>query len=138
MSQTNPSNNQGAGGTPGGIRHFSIGLAMMAAGLYLLLQSITITQSFSMSYALYTFGGGTHLTSGMILVPMCFGIALIFKDAKSLLGWTVFLGCLGGLILGVLASIHFAMRPMSLFDLLTMLTLVFGGLGLFLRSLRPL
>ena len=33
-------------------------------------------------------------------------------------------------------NIHFSMRGMTLFDLLTILVLCMGGTGLFLRSLR--
>lgn len=126
----------GAGGTPGGTPQFLIGVCMMGLGLYLLLQSIMVTQNFSLGYTLYAFPGSqAHITSGMVLIPLCAGIAFIFQNARSLLGWSLFVGSLAALVFGVLASIHFVMRPMSLFDLLSMLFLVFGGLGLFLRAL---
>jgi hypothetical protein len=39
-------------------------------------------------------------------------------------------------VFGVLASIRFTFRSMSAFDLMLILVLALGGLGLFLRSLK--
>jgi len=43
---------------------------------------------------------------------------------------------LAALIVGVIANIHLVFRSMTLFELLTILVLTLGGVGLFLRSLR--
>jgi hypothetical protein len=39
---------------------------------------------------------------------------------------------------GVISSVDFRLRQMSAFELISMLVLMIGGLGLFLRSLRNL
>jgi hypothetical protein len=39
-------------------------------------------------------------------------------------------------VFGVIASVNMSLRTMSAFELICILALAFGGLGLFLRSLR--
>lgn len=128
----------GAGGTPGGIGSFFIGLIMMCTGFYLLLQSIIIVQPFGLGMGLYHFpasGGTVSITSGMILIPLLIGIGMVFFNARNYLGWVLALCSLAALIVGVIVNIHFTLRGMTLFDLLMILVLTIGGLGLFLRSL---
>ena len=126
---------RGAGGTQGGLGRFFVGLLMLIGGGYLFLQSILVRSTFTLGYGLYTIGT-FQLTSGMVMIPLMFGIGLIFYNAQNILGWLLFIGSLGMLVFGVIASIHFSFRYMSAFDLIVILTLVCGGLGLFLSSLR--
>lgn len=129
----------GAGGTNGGTGQFFIGLAMMCGGIYMLLNSIVVHTSFGLGYRLYglsAFGGTYGITSGMVMIPFMFGVGLIFYDGKSIAGWVLTLGSLTALIFGVIASLDFQFKTMTAFDLITILTLSFGGLGLFLRSLQ--
>jgi len=132
----------GAGGSSGGIGQFFIGLAMMCGGGYLLLQSITVTHTFGMGMNLYRMpwvgGGHLSITSGMVLIPFIFGIGMVFYNSRNILGWILSCGSLIALVLGVLATVRFVMRAMSAFDLIVILVLAVGGLGLFLRSLREL
>jgi len=112
---------------------------MMCAGFYMLLQSIVVTQVFGIGMGLFhfaMFGGSLSITSGMILIPLLFGIGMIFFNARNLIGWALAVGSLAALIVGVISSVHLVMRSMSLFDLLVILILCLGGAGLFLRSLR--
>lgn len=130
---------RGAGGTPGGTGSFVTGFVMMCAGFYLLLQSIHVSQSFNLGASLFhlsAFGGQASITGGMILVPLAFGIGMIFYNASNLVGWALAVGSVSALLFGVLAGLQFTLRSMSLFDLLTILVLSVGGLGLFLSSLR--
>lgn len=126
---------QGAGGTNGGVGQFFIGLAMMVAGFYLLLNAISITSNFGFGHSLYRMGG-VNINSGMVMFPFMFGIGIIFYNSKNPLGWLLSVGALIALISGVIASIRFNMRAMSAFDLIMILVLALGGLGLFLRSLK--
>lgn len=130
---------RGAGGTSGGLGQFFIGFIMMCAGFYMLLNSISVTSNFGMGARLYGFSafGGIHaITSGTIMFPFIFGVGLIFYNSKNILGWLLTLGSITALIFGVIASIRFSFRSMSAFDLITILVLAIGGLGLFLRSLK--
>lgn len=130
---------KGAGGTTGGIGQFLMGILMMCGGFYMLLSAITVNSHFGMGSHLYGFsisGNTIGISSGMIMIPMIFGIGVIFFNAKNLIGWILALGSLTALIFGVIASIQFQLRPMNAFDLIVILTLSIGGLGLFLRSLK--
>ena len=132
---------KGAGGTPGGVGSFIIGFLMMCVGFYLLLQSIMVTQVFGLGMGLFSigmFGGAFSVTSGMILGPLMLGIGMIFFNLRSIPGWALAVGSLAALIVGVIVNVHFVFRSMSLFDLLVILVLFVGGLGLFLRSLKDM
>jgi len=128
---------KGAGGTSGGIGAFFIGLLMMCGGFYMLLKAIKVTSSFGFSHSLYS-AGGMSLTSGMIMIPFIFGVGLIFYNAKNILGWILTFGSVVGLIFGVISSINFRFTHMSAFDLIVILVLSVGGLGIFLRSLKAI
>lgn len=125
----------GAGGSSGGVGRFFIGLAMMTAGGYLFLNAIRVSYGFHMGYRLYSFGG-YHLTSGMTLIPLIFGIGFIFYNSRNIIGWLLAVAALIMLVVGVITSIRFSLRGMSAFDLIMIFVLLFGGLGLFLSSLR--
>jgi hypothetical protein len=129
----------GAGGTKGGIGSFFTGLIMLCSGSYMLLQSIIVSSSFNLGLAIYSFGTGNWsfpVTSGMVLIPFIFGIGMIFYNARNLFGWLLSCGSLAALFFGVISGLHISFRTMTAFELITILVLTFGGLGLFLRSLR--
>lgn len=128
---------KGAGGTSGGIGSFFIGLIMMSGGFYMLLKAIKVTSSFGLSHNLYRVGS-MNLTSGMIMIPFMFGVGLMFYNAKNIFGWILTFGSLVGLIFGVISSINFRFTHMSAFDLIVILVLSVGGLGIFLRSLKAI
>ena len=128
---------RGAGGTSGGLGLFSIGLVMLCGGVYLLLNSITIHAHHGFGARLYNVGG-FGVTSGMVMIPFMLGVGMIFYDAKNLFGWLLAGGSLVALVFGVISSIQFTFRSMSAFDLIVILVLAVGGLGLFLRSLKSL
>ena len=132
---------KGAGGTSGGFGQFFIGLIMMCGGFYMLLNAITVSSNFGMGMRLYGFsamGGSYNITSGMILIPFMFGVGLIFYNSKNILGWILSIGSVAALIFGVISSLRFSFRTMSSFDLIVILVLAIGGIGLFLRSLKAL
>lgn len=130
---------EGAGGTQGGIGSFILGFLMMCSGGYMLLRSIVVTESFNFGSGLYNFtvfGGTLSVTSGMILIPLVLGIGMIFYDARNLIGWALAGGSVTALVVGVIANLRLTIHTMSLFDLLVILVLTVGGIGLFARSLR--
>ena len=120
---------KGAGGTSGGIGQFFLGLIMMCGGFYLLLNGIVVSSSFGLATRLFGIGG-------LVLVPLIIGVGIIFYNARSALGWLLAAGSLAAMIFGVIASLSLNLRTMTAFELIGILVLAFGGLGLFLRSLR--
>ena len=128
---------RGAGGTEGGAGIFLIGLVMMVAGFYLLLNAIVVDVSFGFGMRLYGVGG-LSITRGMVMIPFVAGVIFVFYNSKNPIGWLLAIGALVALIAGVLVNTQFRFQRMSAFDLITILVLAFGGLGLFLQSLRTL
>lgn len=119
----------GAGGTPGGLGEFFIGLVMAVAGGYLILNQVTVTTGF---WALWGYNA-----FGLTLVPLLVGIGWLFFDGRSTLGWLlVFLGT-AIIFVGIIAHLNIYFRPTTLFNTLIMLVLFIGGLGLIARALRP-
>lgn len=130
---------RGAGGSNGGSGQFLLGFIMMCGGFYMLLNAIHVTSNFGMGtrmYGMSMFGSSFNITSGMIMIPFIFGIGIIFYNSKNPLGWLLSIGSVSALIMGVISSIQFTFRHMTAFDLITILVLSMGGLGLFLRSLK--
>ena len=101
---------------------------MAVVGGYLLLNQVQVTTSF------WHFGryGGFGLT----LLPLLVGVAFLFYDGKSIVGWL--LTGLGSAIVlaNILMNMDIYFRQTSLFNTLVMLGLLFGGLGVLARSLR--
>lgn len=126
---------RGAGGSDGGTGSFLIGLIMMIGGGYLLLNGIVVRPSFGFGARMFAVGG-MPITSGMILIPFMFGVGMIFYSSKNWIGWLLAAGSVVALVFGVIANMRLELARMSAFDLLVILVLIVGGLGLFLRSLR--
>ncbi|NJO01103.1 MAG: hypothetical protein HC880_04840 [Bacteroidia bacterium] len=124
---------KGAGGTDGGTGRFLLGLIMLVGGTYLLLRSIHV--NFHLGYSLYSYGS-FHVTSGFVLIPFMFGVGMVFYNARNIIGWLLTGGSLVALIFGVLVSTQFSLRHMDAFELLLILVLTVGGLGIFLSSFR--
>ena len=118
----------GPGGTPGGTGQFLIGLAMVVGGGYLVTNQVTVTSGFWDLFGYNAFG--------LSLLPLLIGIAILFFNGKSLLGWGLTAGGALIIFLGILTHLNIFFRPTSLFNTLLMLVLLFGGIGLVARSLK--
>lgn len=115
------------GGTPGGIGEFVIGFAMACVGGYLLSNQVSIVGSYWSFYGASTFG--------VTLIPMLLGIALLFWNGKSMIGWLLTAGGFFFILAGVIANMHIYFQPTTLFNTIVMLVLLVGGLSLIARSL---
>jgi hypothetical protein len=115
------------GGTPGGLGHFLMGLVMACVGGYLLLNQVTVVGSYWM------FNGENAF--GITLLPLLFGIGMLFWNGRSVIGWLLTAGGTLFILAGVIANLHIYFRPASLFNTIVMLVLLVGGIGLVARSL---
>ena len=120
---------RGAGGTEGGIGTFVIGALMAVAGGYLLTNQVTVTTGFWRLWGYNSFG--------LSLLPFIIGIAFLFFDGRSIVGWVLTVAGAVIIFVGILMNLDVYFRPTSLFNTLLMLALLFGGVGLVARSLRP-
>ena len=119
---------QGAGGTPGGIGEFFLGLGMSLVGGYLLLDRITVRTGFWQLWG--------YNSAGLMFIPFLIGVGLLFANGSSKLGWLLAGGSVVLLVVGVLANLDVYFRPTSLWNTLIILVLLAGGVGLIARSLR--
>lgn len=119
---------RGAGGTPGGLGEFLVGFAMAVAGGYLLTQQVTVTSGYWHLWGYNAFG--------LSLIPLLFGVALLFFNGRSVIGWLLLIAGAVIVLAGILLNLEIYFRSTSLFNTLLMLVLLFGGLGLVARSLR--
>jgi hypothetical protein len=116
------------GGTPGGLGEFLIGLAMAAAGGYMLTSRVSVTTGYWQLWGYNAFG--------LTLVPFIFGILLLFFNGRSVIGWLLLFTGVVLILAGIILNLQIYFGHTSLFELIVMLVLLFGGLGLLARSLR--
>lgn len=121
-------NYKNVGGTSGGIGEFLIGLAMTISGAYFILNQIIVTSSF------WTLWG--YNTFGLSLIPLIFGIGILFFNGRSIFGWILLF--IGIIVIGsaIIMNLQIYFRPTSLFNTIIMIILFAGGIGLIARSLR--
>src|SRR6267378_3505418 len=138
-SQKDPQNKAfGAGGTRGGIGTFLLGFALACAGGWLLTNQVVVSsEHFASGFMVPVIN--YHMNSfGLSLVPFIIGIGFIFFNGKSVKGWLLTIAGLLIILAGILMSLHIFFRPTSLFNTLTMLVLLVGGIGLIIRSLKAM
>ena len=126
---------KGAGGSEGGIGRFFLGLGMFIIGTYLLLSAIQVTNNFSFGYGLFSVGG-FPVTSGILFIPFMIGVGMLFFNSSNIIGWLLAGGSILLMIIGVISNTHLSLRPMSAFELMLIVGLLAGGIGLFFSSLR--
>jgi hypothetical protein len=125
---TSSSESRGAGGTPGGVGQFIVGLVMVVAGGYLILNQVQVTTS---SWRFGHYGG-----FGLTLLPLLAGIGILFYSGKSVIGWLLTIAGTAIILASILMNMDIYFRQTTLFNTIVMLGLLFGGLGILARSLR--
>jgi hypothetical protein len=119
---------RGAGGTPGGVGQFVVGLGLVIAGGYMFLSNVTVMSG---SWQLWGYN-----VFGLSLIPMLLGIGLLFFDGRSAFGWLLTFGGVIIIIVGVISNLHIYFNPTSLTNTFIMLGMLAAGIGLVARSLR--
>ena len=113
---------------------FLLGLLMFAVGVYVLLKSIHITNSFSMGYR---FGyGSVGVPAGILFLGFIVGVGMLFFNSKNIIAWFITIGSVAFLIVGVIMNLNVSLARMDAFSFLSILVLVGGGAGLLLGSMR--
>tara|TARA_R110002073_G_scaffold334897_1_gene525505 strand:- start:52312 stop:52749 length:438 start_codon:yes stop_codon:yes gene_type:complete len=119
------------GGTSGGTGKFLLGCVLLIAGGYLFLDNVTVHGNYG---AMFGFGGRSSF--GLTLIPLMFGVALLFYNGKNLLGWFLTGGSLLAMFVGIIASLNAHYQSTSLYNTLIIFGLIAGGAGLIIRSLK--
>lgn len=121
------------GGTPGGFGTFVFGLALAIAGGYLLMQQVDVHGGYWQWG-----GGGRNRSFGLTLIPLLLGIVILFANGSSIIGKILTFGGALIIVVGVIANMDIHFRTTSLFNTLLMLALLASGIGLIIRSARPM
>jgi hypothetical protein len=122
---------EGPGGTPGGLGEFLIGLVMMAIGIYLVFDHVTVTTS------PWRFFGSAGTSFGVTLMPLLIGVGALFFNGRSVIGWGLTFIGMALILIGVLMNLDIYFRPTTLWMTIFMFGLIAGGLGLIAKALRP-
>lgn len=122
----------GAGGTSGGLGTFLLGLVMTLIGGYLLLTTVQVTTGFWG----FRFLGGAVSPFGLTMIFFLLGVVLVFFDVDSKPGRALVAASLLLMLVGIIANLQVYFRNTSLFVLLGILILLFGGIGLMARALK--
>src|SRR3954452_14470287 len=114
------------GGTSGGVIEFFVGLGMAISGAFMLINRVVVSSGF------WNWGG--YNSFGLSLIPLFLGIALVFFNGKSLVGWILVFISIVFIGSGILMNLQIYFQPTSLFNTIIMLILFAGGLGLIGRA----
>lgn len=123
---------RGAGGTPGGLGTFFLGLILAVVGGYLILNQVTVIGHFNF-FGWFGLGSSGF---GLTMLPMLVGVGLLFFDGKSILGWIVTIAGAAIIFAAILMNMSIFFRPTSLFNTIMMFGMLAAGLGMIFRSLR--
>jgi len=124
---------EGAGGTSGGVGEFFIGILVAAVGFYLLFSQVQVHSSY---WNFMGLGGAGH-SFGISLIPLLFGVGILFVNGNSVLGWFLAVGGLLFILAGILVNLDIYFQRTSLMNTLIMLFMIAAGLGLIVKGLRP-
>ena len=113
---------------------FLIGLIMLAVGLFLIFQNITVTNSWGMGGHFYHIGNFS-LSNGMIMLPIIIGIGMLFFMRKRIYGWIVLAIGVAFVLMSVLMTTSINWKATNGYIFVIMFGLTAAGPGLVLREL---
>lgn len=122
------------GGTPGGAGVFLLGLIMAIVGGYLLMQQVQVYGG----YWNFGWAGSYGRSFGLTLLPLLFGIGILFYDGRSFAGRLLTGGGALFILAGILMNLDIHFASTSLYNVLIMLVLLVGGIGLIARAVLPM
>lgn len=126
---------QNVGGSPGGMKTFLLGIIMLVVGGYLLFHQVDVHGGYWRFRSLGS-GGGTSF--GITLIPLLFGVGILFVNGQSLVGRILTAGGALVILVGIIVNLDIHFRRTSLWNTLTMLILIVGGIGLIVRAVMPM
>lgn len=113
-----------------------LGILMCGSGLFLFANKVVVgTPVLSGFYGNWGLFGGRGISGGMIIIPLIIGIVVWVIFPRSFAGKLItMLGTLF-IVFGIISTISLTMNHITLYELILMLILIFGGGALALRIL---
>ncbi len=130
---------------------FLIGGSLFVAGIFLFTNQVIVGSGFGFGFGLHSrraygrgfgsvfhgiFSFGRGQGFGLLMIPFGAGVALLLADTYRKLGWFLVWACSAAIGAAILQSLFFSFRPVSLWSLISMVSMIGGGAGLMLKSLR--
>lgn len=112
---------------------FFVGIALLGAGLYWLLNSVTVTSGWGVGHI--QFWGIATVPSGLVIVPLIIGIFWWVMKPDSFLAKIFTVLGLVIILAAIIASVHFQFNQTSLYNYLIMIGMIVVGAGLLARVL---
>lgn len=110
--------------------YFLAGMGLMAGGLFLIFQNTIISTNFTFM----DFLGFTPPT-GIIILPLLFGIGILFFNGKSIFGWALVVLGIVTILLSIIMALRIRFKPITLYQGILMFGMTAAGAGLFLKAL---
>ena len=108
------------------------GIALLAAGLYWLTQSVVVSSGFGMGRFML---GGMSIPSGLIVVPLLLGIFWAVLKPGSFGAKIVIVAGVVIIVAAIIASVELHFVRKSLYEYILMLGMIFVGAALLARVL---
>lgn len=108
------------------------GIALLAAGLYWLTQSVEVSSGFGMGKFML---GGMAIPSGLIVVPLLLGIFWAVLKPGSFGAKIVIVAGVVIIVAAIIASVELHFIRKSLYEYILMLGMIFVGAALLARVL---
>ena len=114
-----------------------VGILMCGGGLFLFAQHVRVISPMRLTgfYGNWGLFGGRGLSGGMILIPLIIGIVIWVMFPDNFAGKLVTMLAVLIIVFGIISTIELRLDTISLYELVIMLILIFGGGALALRIL---
>lgn len=117
----------------GSLKQFILGMILLAVGLFWLFSSIRVTTGFG--YGGFFGLSGIHVPSGVVVVPLLIGIAMLFLMERKVFGFIVTAVGVAVIAVAVISSVHLYFMGQSLWSYILMLSFIIVGAALVLKNL---
>ena len=108
---------------------FYMGVLLVVAGVFFLLSKAVVRSGFY-NWSL----GGMSVSTGLIVIPLMFGIIWLVNNPKSILARLITIAGSIFIVGSIIMNIRITFTTTSLFDYLIMMILIAGGIGLILKA----
>ena len=113
---------------------FFVGLLMLAAGVFMIFQNLSIESTWGYGGYLFSFGG-FNLPNGTVFVPLFIGIVMLFLMERKIFGWIFVAVGIVIILAAVLMSVRMHWIRTNAYMFVLMFGLTAAGGGLVLRQL---
>ena len=108
---------------------FYVGIVFIFAGIFFLLSKAVVRTSW------VTFSvGGINVSTGLIVIPLMFGVAWLFYNPKSFVAKLITVFGAIAIIGAIILSLRISFTTTSMFDYLIMILLIAAGAGSLLKA----